>query len=105
MRQPHPDETPLAPAATRWNGPSNLPRPRPDVSLTSRGVALERTLKRLASGVCLLLLCLAAPARAAWMVPASPYRAKDFTIVKRDGWFHCFYILKDVTVPYDSTER
>jgi len=39
------------------------------------------------------------------MVPLAPYRAKDFTIIKRDGWFHCFYILHDVTVPYDSTER
>lgn len=39
------------------------------------------------------------------MVPPAPYRAKDFTIVKRDGWFHCFYIRRDAGVPYDSTER
>jgi hypothetical protein len=56
----------------------------------------------------LLLLALLAPARpadAAWMVPPSPFKAKDFTIVKRDGWFHCFYIRRDLSVPYDSTER
>ena len=35
------------------------------------------------------------------MVPPSPYRAKDFTIVKREGWFHCFYIRRDASVPYD----
>ena len=39
------------------------------------------------------------------MVPSAPYRAKDFCIVKRDGWFHCFYIKRDASVPADSTER
>ncbi len=39
------------------------------------------------------------------MVPPSPYRAKDFTLVKRDGWYHCFYIRRNSAVPYDSTER
>jgi len=47
----------------------------------------------------------AGTARAAWMIPTSPNRAKDFSVVKRDGWFHCFYILRDMSVPYDSTER
>lgn len=56
-------------------------------------------------GLILLLLGLAGPAESAWMVPPSPHRAKDFTIVKRDGWFHCFYIRRDSSVPYDSTER
>ena len=51
------------------------------------------------------LLAIAGPAWAAWMVPPSPFRAKDFTLVKRDGWFHCFYIRRDMSVPYDSTER
>ncbi len=39
------------------------------------------------------------------MVPPAPYRAKDFSIVKRDGWYHCFYIRRDSSAPYDSTER
>lgn len=47
----------------------------------------------------------AVPALPAWMVPPSPYRAKDFTLVKRDGWYHCFYIRSDPSVPPDSTER
>ena len=38
------------------------------------------------------------------MIPNPPNRAKDFSIIKRDGWFHCFYILRNPTVPYDSTE-
>ena len=52
-----------------------------------------------------LLLLQAVPAGAAWMLPPAPYRAKDFTIVKRDGWYHCFYIRRDSSAPYDSTER
>ena len=39
------------------------------------------------------------------MVPPASYRAKDFCIVKRDGWYHCFYIRVYAPVPYDSTER
>ncbi len=39
------------------------------------------------------------------MVPPQPYRAKDFSIIKRDGWFHCFYIQADDAAPFDSTER
>ncbi len=60
---------------------------------------------RVVVGLLLALLSLAGPAESAWMVPPSPYRAKDFSIVKRDGWFHCFYIRRDTSVPYDSTER
>lgn len=57
------------------------------------------------AGLVLVLLVLAGPARAAWMIPPSPYRAKDFSVVKRDGWYHCFYIRRDASVPIDSTER
>lgn len=61
----------------------------------------------LRSGLLALALsaALAAPAFAAWMVPPSPYRAKDFTIVKHDGWYHVYYIRNDTTAPFDSTER
>jgi sucrose-6-phosphate hydrolase SacC (GH32 family) len=52
------------------------------------------------------IVTLVAPgADAAWMIPAYPYRAKDFTLVKKDGWFHLFYIRNDTTAPFDSTER
>lgn len=39
------------------------------------------------------------------MVPPAPDRAKDFSLVKRDGWYHVFYIRRDTSVPSDSTER
>jgi hypothetical protein len=68
-------------------------------------VPTERPGFRVALGAAFLLLVLAGPSRAAWMVPASPYKAKDFSIVKRDGWYHCFYIRRDMNAPYDSTER
>lgn len=55
----------------------------------------------------LLLALLAVPglAHGAWMVPPPPDRAKDFSIIKRDGWYHVFYIRHDMSVPFDSTER
>jgi len=53
----------------------------------------------------LVFACQVGTAHAAWMIPQAPYRAKDFCVVKRDGWFHCFYILHDTSVPADSTER
>jgi len=56
-------------------------------------------------GLLLAFLCLAGPAQASWMVPPAPYRAKDFAIVKRDGWYHCFYIRRNASAHYDSTER
>jgi hypothetical protein len=84
---------------------AHLPRRRSEVAPNSRGGKLARLLRWLGPGLCLALILLAGPARAAWMIPAPPNRAKDFTLIKRDGWYHCFYILRDVTVPYDSTER
>ncbi len=44
------------------------------------------------------------PARASWMVPGLPIRPKDFTLVKKDGWYHLFYIRHDMNVSDDSTE-
>lgn len=43
-------------------------------------------------------------AGASWMTPPAPYYAKDFTIVKHDGWFHLFYIRRNADLPFDSTE-
>ncbi len=48
----------------------------------------------------------AVPARAAWMLPPAPFRAKDFCIVKaRNGLYHVFYIRNNVTLPASDTER
>ncbi len=47
----------------------------------------------------------APPARAAWMLPPVPIRSKDFTLVKRDGLYHVFYIRSDLSLPPDSTEN
>jgi hypothetical protein len=41
----------------------------------------------------------ALPVQASWMIPPRPYRAKDFTIVKRDGWFHIFYTRTHIDEP------
>jgi hypothetical protein len=51
-----------------------------------------------------LLLGSGRAVRAALMVADPPYRPKDFTIVKKDGLFHVFYIRHNVLVPNDSTE-
>lgn len=42
---------------------------------------------------------------ASWMVPPYPIRAKDFTLVKRDGTYHLFYIRNDTSLPANLTER
>ena len=59
----------------------------------------------MAASLLALGLCAGASrAHASWMVPPAPYRPKDFTIVKKDGVYHIFYIRRDVTLP-GSTER
>jgi len=45
------------------------------------------------------------PAHASLMLPSPPYRPKDFTIVKKDGEYHVFYIRHDITKPELETER
>ncbi len=52
-----------------------------------------------------LLLLAAAPAHAALMLAEPPYRPKDFTVVKKDGRFHIFYIRHDITKASPLTER
>ncbi len=46
----------------------------------------------------------AAAALASWMVPPSPYRAKDFTLVKKDGIYHVFYIRNNPNLPLSQTQ-
>src|SRR6266496_3214714 len=57
----------------------------------------------------LVVAALAAPlgasARAAGMVAPYGYRAKDFTLVKRDGLYHLFYILHSRTLWFAQNER
>ncbi len=53
----------------------------------------------------LLLLLASGPVRAAYMIPGSPIRPKDFTLVKKDGVYHLFFIRHNTSVPYDSTEN
>jgi hypothetical protein len=52
----------------------------------------------------LLAMTLAAPARAAWMIPPDGIRPKDFTLLKRDGLYHLFYIRRDTNLPFEQTE-
>lgn len=39
------------------------------------------------------------------MIPGGTVRPKDFSMVKKDGYYHLFYIRHNTAVPYDSTER
>lgn len=39
------------------------------------------------------------PANAAYMIPGGSIRPKDFTLVKRDGVYHLFFIVNDVSKP------
>jgi hypothetical protein len=52
-----------------------------------------------------LLIALPGPALAAWMQAPAPYRPKDFTMIKKDGLYHLFYIRRNVTLPMAETER
>ena len=53
----------------------------------------------------LVALCLLAPpVHAAYMLPASPLRPKDFTLVKKDGYYHVFYILNSGSASASKTE-
>lgn len=51
-----------------------------------------------------LLIALPGPAHAAWMQAPAPYRPKDFTMIKKDGLYHLFYIRRNVTLPQAETE-
>lgn len=51
------------------------------------------------------MLLAAVPAYSALMLAHPPYRPKDFTIVKKDGQYHVFYIRHDITKGELETER
>lgn len=46
----------------------------------------------------------AAPATAAYMIPGGTVRPKDFSMVKKDGYYHLFFIRHNTAMHYDSTE-
>src|SRR5690349_1109640 len=67
--------------------------------------SMSRGLKALAPGLALAAqLALPAVRGAALMLAPPPYRPKDFTLVKKDGVFHMFYIRRNVTVPLPQSE-
>lgn len=45
------------------------------------------------------------PAHAAYMIPGGTLRPKDFSLVKKDGYYHLFYIRNNTALSPDSTER
>jgi hypothetical protein len=49
------------------------------------------------AGLAIGLSLMAGSARAYYYTPPVPFRAKDFTLVKRDGMFHLFYTQADTT--------
>ena len=53
------------------------------------------------------MLLVAAPlgARASLMLTPPPNRPKDFTLLKKDGQFHLFYIRHDTSLPDAQTEK
>ena len=53
----------------------------------------------------LLVVLSTVPARASWMVPGTPWRPKDFTLLKHDGLYHLFYIRHNRTLPMSQTEN
>lgn len=55
--------------------------------------------------VCLLGLLAGVPAHASYMIPGSPYRAKDFAFLKRDGVYHLIYIRNNVNLTAAQTEK
>lgn len=50
------------------------------------------------------VLLSAAPVRAAYMIPGGTIRPKDFSMVKKDGVYHLFFIRNNTTKTADSTE-
>jgi len=72
----------------------------------SRAWPAGRRAPGLAAGLALIALAaLAAPLRAAYLQPAPPYRPKEFAFVFDGEQFHLFYMLHNIDLPDDSTER
>jgi Glycosyl hydrolases family 32 N-terminal domain/FlgD Ig-like domain len=39
------------------------------------------------------------------MIPSAPYWPKDFSLIKKDGVYHLFYIRRNVNLPTDQTQK
>ncbi len=82
--------------------------------LPSRGILLldflrfarrmPRSLIAAALALAVALVFAPVPSRAAYMAPGSPVQPKDFTLVKRDGYYHLFYILNNLAVYPNQTQ-
>jgi len=49
-------------------------------------------------------LLVSGPARAAYMMPGGTNRPKDFSLVKKDGYYHLFFIRHNTALPTSLTE-
>jgi hypothetical protein len=59
----------------------------------------------LVTGVLATALAQAVPALAVWMIPPTPFRAKDFAFLKRDAFYHIFYTRTNTLDPNGNTEN
>ena len=94
-----------APPGTRPIRAEDPPLPAPiPTSLSALGARLRAPWLVLAL---VTVIGAGAPGRAAasWMIPPSPYRAKDFTLVKRGSHYHVFYTRTNETDPYGESEK
>lgn len=76
----------------------------PKRPLLFEGSLIRPLFRSLPAAFLLLCIVLACPARASWMVPPAPDRPKDFTILKRDGLYHLFYIRNNPNLAPESTQ-
>lgn len=74
------------------------------VRSSSRDPLIRPHFRSLPAAIFLLGVLLGSPAHAAWMVPPAPDRPKDFTLLKRDGLYHLFYIRNNPNVSPESTQ-
>ena len=74
------------------------------IRFSSRDPLVHPSFRSLPAAVLLLAVLTGVPARASWMVPPAPDRPKDFTILKRDGLYHLFYIRNNPNVAPESTQ-
>lgn len=79
----------------------------PATATPPEGQPLSRPLRESLLAATFALVALAFGARAvmaSWMIPPVPDRPKDFTIVKRNGLYHLFYIRNNPNLPADQTQ-
>jgi sucrose-6-phosphate hydrolase SacC (GH32 family) len=63
------------------------------------------TIQRLCNSGSAPYTCRPLPADPAVFTPEAGYRAKDFALIKKDGWYHLFYIRVSNTAPDDETQK